>query len=230
MPRSYSWLRGILLTLFFKMSTQELNDKIASIRLIHYLERDLHYPNDEFVELFSQENGLTEESRDIVLNDNISTDDLIQQYKLDFMGLPKPITNYLLEADEIDKNYRLVNRERHNKAIILYIAGNRKPMVTRANTHKEIVPQLDIGDPIVIEDTFANSKVEDVSPSAPLVSTHKESIDTKTTQTLTLSKKPRKPKPARLTYDPDDYSNIEKKFKKVNKIKTKKKVFRGRDF
>lgn len=212
------------------MSTQELNDKIASIRLIHYLERDLHYPNDDFVELFSQENGLTEESRDIVLNDSVSANDLIQQYKLDFIGLPKPIANYLLEADEIDKNYRLVNRERHNKAIILYIAGNRKPTVTRANTHEEIVPQLDIGDPIVIEDTFANFKAENVSPSAPLVSTHKESTDTKTAQTLTLSKKPKSPKPARPTYDPDDYSNIEKRFKKVNKNIPKKKVYKGREF
>jgi len=212
------------------MTTQEINDRIATIRLIHFLEKELHYPNDDFVELFTQENGLTEESRDIVLNNDILASDLAAQYTLDFMGLPKNIKYYLLEPDDRDEKYRYINRERHNKAIILYIVGNRKPTLVR-NIYDAVA--------VANSETVAKDETDTTQRSLQLVLSPDDK-GTEETQSikktdglrpiLTVSKKPKHHKPAKPTFDLDDFSGIESKFKKANKTISKKKAYKGREF
>lgn len=206
------------------------NEKISTIRLIHYLERDLHYPNDDFVHFFTTPNGLTEESRDIVLDNSILSSDLVKQYEINFMGLPKPIKYYLIEPDQRDETHRSINRERYNKAIILYTVNNRKPMSAFTDSLEQLERGLNTQDRIDGQDAFANLETYVEIPDNKVINVEKENVDTKTTQTLTLARKPKGPKVSRPTRDIDDYASIEKKFRKVNKTISRKKAYKGREF
>lgn len=105
-----------------------MTDAIDKLKLIHFLERDLNYPCDEL--LFWVTDAITDNDlKDVILNDDIDEDVIYRAFYRDFDDLNARRLMYQKSPGE-RPFYQTLNRQRLNKAILLYIITGKYNSLT----------------------------------------------------------------------------------------------------